>query len=109
MQGKNILNEIYEYKGFKFKITSIERLSDKKISLVYNVLNDENSKFKTLDVQLGSTSCDGGSINSTATNITQVLPSSNIIGDKININTINIRFASVGPFEINLDLNSLKQ
>lgn len=106
--GKNILNEVHEYKSFKFKIISVERLSDKKISLAYNILNDENSKFKTLDVQLGSTLCDGGSNDSTTTNITQVLPSSNIIGDKITIDTINIRFASVGPFEINLDLNSLK-
>lgn len=106
--GKNILNEVHEYKGFKFKLTSIERLSDKKISLVYNVLNDENSKLKTLDVELGSTSCDGGSIDSTTNNTTQVLPSNNIMSDKIDIDTINIRFASVGPFEINIDLNNIK-
>lgn len=106
--GKNILNEVHEYKGFKFKITSIERLSDKKVSLVYNVLNDENSKLKALDIQLGSTSCDGVSGDSTTANITQVLPSNNIIGDKINIDTISIRFASVGPFEVNLNINDIK-
>lgn len=106
--GKIILNEVHEYKGFKFKIISIERLSDKEISLVYTILNDENSKLKALDIQLGSTSCDGGSSDSTTTNITQVLPSNNIIGDKINIDTIDIRFASVGPFKVNIDLNNLR-
>ncbi|WP_234117220.1 hypothetical protein [Clostridium hydrogenum] len=106
--GKTILNEVHEYKGFKFKIISIERLSDKKISLVYTVLNDENSKLKTLDVQLGSTSCDGGSSDATTNNVISVLPSNNIIGDKIDIDTINIRFASVGPFNTNINLNNIK-
>ncbi|OAA83427.1 hypothetical protein [Clostridium ljungdahlii] len=48
--GKSILNKIVNYKGFKFKIISINRLSNDSIELIYNYINDSNSRLQTSNI-----------------------------------------------------------
>jgi|GEM_PF-1867626 len=112
--GKTVLNEIHSYNGFKYKLISLERLSDKKVSLKYTILDNENPKLKATSISFVDSSLpksnnySDDSFKNSNGNLEQVITSTKPIGDKLNLDTIYISFSSVGPFEINLDLNSLK-
>lgn len=106
-QGKTVLNKIEEFNGFKYKIISIERLSDKKIALQYNYINDKNSKLQIIDLNIG-----GDTYASSADyydgNFRNVMTDKRPIGDKFEINSISIGYASVGPYEFDIDLDKIK-
>jgi len=106
-EGKNILNRIEEFNGFKYKIVSIERLSDKKVELQYNFLNESSSKLQVIDMGLqGNVYSSSGDYYEG--NYRNIMTSKNPIGDKLELNSITIGYASVGPFELELDLDKIK-
>ncbi|NFE19068.1 hypothetical protein FDF42_00285 [Clostridium botulinum] len=111
--GKSILNKLGEYKGIKFKIISIERLSDSSIELVYNYVNDKNSKLRTSTMwlsssTLGENGCDSTKPFNDDNTIKTIMKRKNIIGNKLQLNEMNAFFSSVGPFEIELDPSTIK-
>ncbi len=111
--GKSILNKSGEYKGIKFKIISIERLSDSSVELIYNYVNDNNAKLRTSNMwlsssTLGENGCDSTNPYNNDNNIKTIMKRKNIIGDKLQLNEINAFFSSVGPFEIELDPSTIK-
>ncbi|OBR93723.1 MULTISPECIES: hypothetical protein [Clostridium] len=108
--GKSILNKIVNYKGFKFKIISINRLSNNSIELIYNYINDSNSRLQTLNILFESvTDGDGESnISQNNGNIKVFYQLKNEIGDKLKLNHIQYTFSSVGPFEIDLNPSTIK-
>lgn len=106
-QGKTMLNRIEEFNGFKYKIVSIERLSDRKIALQYNFINDSSSKLQAIDMGLDGDTY-GGSSDYYEGNFRNIMTSENSIGDKFELNNISIGYASVGPFEFELDLDKIK-
>ncbi|WP_434303730.1 hypothetical protein [Clostridium botulinum] len=111
--GKSILNKSGEYKGIKFKIISIERLSNNSVELIYNYVNDNNSKLQTSTMWLSSSTLGENGSDSTKpfnndNNIKTIMKRKNSIGDKLQLNEINAFFSSVGPFEIDLDPSTIK-
>lgn len=109
--GKSILNKSGEYKGIKFKIISIERLSDNSVELIYNYVNDNNAKLQTSDISFCSiTEGDGGNNRYRPYNniVKHTLEKKNAIADKLQLNHISAFFYSVGPFEIELDPSTIK-
>lgn len=111
--GKSILNKLGEYKGIKFKIISIERLSDSSIELVYNYVNDKNSKLRTSTMRLSSSTlgengCDSTKPFNDDNTIKTIMKRKNIIGNKLQLNEMNAFFSSVGPFEIDIDPSTIK-
>ena len=106
-KGKALLDKTGEYNGIKFKITSIERLSDKEVSLQCSSIQDNNSKIQPVSIFLENYGCGGGSSSAEGnTNIT--LTSKKTIGNQLELNSISYEYASVGPFEFELDLNEIK-
>jgi len=104
--GKSILNKTGEYKRIKYKIISIERLSDNSVELIYNYINDSNGKLQTWNINFGSVTIGENGDNTTRpynNNIKHILSLENGIGDKLQLNEIEGSFSSVGPFEIDLD------
>ncbi len=109
--GKLILNKISEYKGFKYKIISIERLSNNSVELIYNYINDSNAKLQVHNISLYSINIGENGSNSTRlynNNIKHIIKKENRIGDKLQLNNIRCSFSSVGPFEIGLDPSTIK-
>jgi hypothetical protein len=109
--GKSILNKTGEYKGIKYKIISIERLSDNSVELIYNYINNSNAKLQTHDISFSSvTKGSNGSNHYRKYNntIKHVLENENNIGDKLQLNEINASFSSVGSFEIDMDPSIIK-
>lgn len=103
--GKSILNKTGEYKGIKYKIVSIERLSDNTVELIYSYINDSSSKLQTWDMYLGSVTIGQNGNNhcrSHNSTIKHILQKEKDIGDNLQLNEINGSFSSIGPFEINL-------
>lgn len=104
--GKSILNKTGEYKGIRYEIISIERLSDDSVELIYNYINDNSAKLKTWNIEFGNfNNWENGSstcrrINA---NIKQTLQKEKGIGNKLKLNIIDASFSSIGPFEIELD------
>lgn len=108
-KGKEVLNTAGEYHGLKYNIVSIERLSDKSIALEYKYINEPNSKLQVLNLQIGSWYNYSGSYYdySDGTN-KAILESNKVIGDKFLLDQIYGRYASVGPFEKEINLNDIK-
>lgn len=108
--GKSILNKTGEYKGIKYKIISIERLSDNSVELIYDYDNS-NVKLQTWDIffygiNIGENS--GNIIRASNDYMKRTLKLDNVIGDKLLLNDIMMSFSSVGPFEIELDPSTIK-
>ena len=111
--GKSILNRLGEYKGIKFKIISIERLSDSSVELIYNYVNDNNAKLRTSNMwlsssTLGENGCDSTKPFNDDNTIKTIMKRKNIIGNKLQLNEMNAFFSSVGPFEIDIDPSTIK-
>ncbi|MCS4524796.1 hypothetical protein JTT07_15510 [Clostridium botulinum] len=109
--GKRILNKTGEYKGFKYNIISIERLSNNSVELIYNYINDSNAKFQIHNISFDSiTPWENGSSSTKPynNNIKHILKKKSKIGDKLQLNNIRCSFYSVGPFEIDLDPSTIK-
>lgn len=109
--GKSILNKTGEYKGIKYKIISIERLSDNSVELIYNYINDSNAKLQTRNIWFESVTMGKSGSNEFRpynNNIKHILQKEEGIGDKLRLNEINGSFSSVGPFEIELDSSTIK-
>lgn len=122
--GKQAINKTYEYKGYKFNILSIERISDQKVRLICKAINSsKDPKIQHLAIcPLNSAfSCTSFINNDYKTenqsNLTSLVPingsltsfrSNTPIGDTLTLNGTNLSYSYEGPFEINLDLNSIK-
>jgi len=110
-EGKTMLNRIEEFNGFKYKILSIERLSDKMFALHYEFINDNTSKLQPKPIgmfmNIGEDTYSVGS-DLNKGNLRLVITSRNLIGDKVKVNPTSISYASVGPFEFELDLDKIK-
>lgn len=109
--GKRILNKTGEYKGIKYKIISIERLSNNSVELIYNYINDSNAKLQVHNISLYSINIGENGSDSTTlynNNIKHIIKKENRIGDKLQLNNIRCSFSSVGPFEIDLDPSTIK-
>ncbi|APU59574.1 hypothetical protein [Clostridium botulinum] len=109
--GKNILNKTGEYKGIKYKVISIERLSNNSVELIYNYINNSNTKFQIHNISFDSITIgeNGESVTRSYNNIIKhILKLENGIGDKLQLNNIRGSFSSVGPFEIDLDPSTIK-
>ncbi|KEI80100.1 hypothetical protein EXM30_09165 [Clostridium botulinum] len=109
--GRSILNKTGEYKGIKYKIISIERLSNNSVELIYNYINDNNTKLQTHNISFDSITIgeNGESVTKPYNNnIKHILKLENGIGDKLQLNNIRGSFSSVGPFEIDLDPSTIK-
>lgn len=105
--GEQSVNETYDYNGYEFEILGIKRLSNKSVQLTCKTIDNFNDpKLKNLAVVPFSLNSDSdGKIDSDVYSIN--LFSHNTIGDSLNINGLHISYLYEGPFEINLDLNSL--
>ncbi|ADK13750.1 hypothetical protein WX45_00756 [Clostridium ljungdahlii DSM 13528] len=108
--GKSILNKIVNYKGFKFKIISINRLSNDSIELIYNYINDSNSRLQTSNILFESVTDGDGECNPSQNNgnIKVFYKLQNGIGDNLKLNHLQYTFSSVGPFEIDLNPSTIK-
>ncbi|MFL0195018.1 hypothetical protein ACJDU8_05425 [Clostridium sp. WILCCON 0269] len=109
--GKSILNKTGEYKGIKYKIISIERLSDDSVKLIYSYINDSNSKLQTWDIYFTSITIgeNGNNHHRSYNNIIKhILQKEKGIGDKLQLNEIDVSFSSIGPFEIDLNPSTIK-
>lgn len=107
--GKLLLNITGDYKGFKYKIIGIERLSKNKIALDYNYINDPNSKLQTFQMQFTSSTVCSSDIEDNSNGYCRSgLTSRDPIGTTFNLNGISIYYASVGPLNINIDLDKIK-
>ncbi|WP_368489724.1 hypothetical protein [Clostridium sp. BJN0013] len=109
--GKSILNKTGEYKGIKYKIISIQRLSDKSVELIYSYLNDGSAKLQIWDISFASVTMGGNGSNHHSRyndSIKHILEDEKVIGDKLQLNEIDVSFSSIGPFEIELDPSMIK-
>lgn len=121
--GKQSINKTYEYKGYKFNIVSIERVSDKKVRLICKSINSsKDPKIQHLAIwPLNSTLSYASFINNdykteNQSNLTSLVPidgsltsfSSNTpIGDTLTLNKVSLSYSYEGPFEINLTRNNI--
>jgi hypothetical protein len=107
--GKLLLNKAGDYNGFKYKIIGIERLSKNTIALDYNFINDPSSKLQIFDMSFNSTTVYSSDIETDPSGyLRSELTSRTPIGTTFNLNEISMSYASVGPFEINIDLDKVK-
>lgn len=109
--GKSILNKTGEYKGIKYKIISIERLSNDSVELIYNYINDSKSNLQTWNISFGNfNNWENGSNTHEHYNgnIKHMLQKEKGIGDTLELNDIEGVFSSVGPFEIELDPSTIR-
>ena len=109
-EGKTMLNREEEFVGFKYKILSIERLSDKMFALHYEFIDDNTSKLQPRPI--GMFMNIGENTDSVSSCIDKgklkiVIASRNPIGDKVKVDPTSISYASVGPFEFELDLDKI--
>ncbi|APM37644.1 hypothetical protein [Clostridium kluyveri] len=109
--GKSILNKTGEYKGIKYKIISIERLSDDSVELIYNYINDSSAKLQIWNIYFASITIGGNGSNYYSRyndSIKHILKDEKVIGDKLQLNEIDASFSSIGPFEIEVDPSIIK-
>ncbi len=109
--GKSILNKTGEYKGIKYKIISIERLSNDSVELIYNYINDSNSNLQTSNISFGNfNNWENGKYVTRSYNniIKRMLQNEKGIDDTLELNDIDETFSSVGPFEIDLNPSTIK-
>ena len=109
--GKSILNKTGEYKKIKYKIISIQRLSDDSVELIYNYINNNSGKLQTWNIEFGNfNNWENGSSSCRRINgnIKQILQKEKGIGNKLQLNEIDASFSSIGPFEIELEPSIIK-
>lgn len=109
--GKSILNKTGEYKGIKYKIISIERLSDDSVELIYNYINDSSAKLQIWNIYFASITIGGNGSNYYSRyndSIKHILKDEKVIGDKLQLNEIDASFSSIGPFEIEVNPSIIK-
>lgn len=123
--GKQSINKTYEYKGYKFNILSIERISDQKVRLICKAINNsKDPKIQHLAIcpfnsNLGcATFINNNYKTENQSKLTSLVPidgtlssfrSNTPIGDTLTLNEVSLSYSYEGPFEINLDLNSIKR
>lgn len=121
--GKQEINKTYTYKGYKFNIVSIERVSDKKVRLICKAINNSNNpKIQDLAIcPFNSTLSCATFINNNyktenQSKLTSLVPIGSIlssfsskttIGDTLTLNGINLSYSYEGPFEINLTRSNI--
>ncbi|MFD3157183.1 DUF4179 domain-containing protein [Haloimpatiens sp. FM7330] len=118
-QGKKTLNRIETFKGFKFTIISIERKSPHLIKLRYTPLDTNNPKLIPTQMNLDVANiceCKGNILDDTNRPNKKVTEDTlytknnkDVIGDKLEIDGIIMRYSSVGPFEIEFDLDKINK
>lgn len=120
--GKQSINKTYEYKGYKFNIVSIERVSDKKVRLICKAINNSNNpKIQDLAILPFNSTLGGSFISNSKSentlNLSSIVPAGDElvslrssdypIGDTLKLNAINLSYSYKGPFEINLMRNNI--
>lgn len=117
--GKQSINKTYEYKGYKFNILSIERISDQKVRLICNAINNlKDSKIQHLAIcpfnsALGcATFINNNYKTENQSKLTSLVPidctlssfrSNTPIGDTLTLNKINLSYSYEGPFIVNIN------
>lgn len=117
--GKQALNKTYEYKGYKFNILSIERVSDKKVRLICKADNTtKDNRIQNLSIlpsnsDLSSISFINNSKREISPSLNSIVPfgddsvsliSDTSIGDTLTLNKIQLSYFYKGPFEINISI-----
>lgn len=120
--GKQPIDKTYEYKGYKFNILSIERVSDKKVRLICKAISSsKDPKIQHLGIYpfnsaLGSiTFINNNYKTENQSKLTSIVPidctlisltSNTPIGDTLTLNKVSLSYSYEGPFTINInDIN----